>query len=199
MGQRLIGLPIEVGLRAARLGLRAAKLPLEVIGALRGQDGPAGRGGAAVRDEAPPSTRDEARADIRPQAAPGRPAPVRREPPVRSPNGTTGSAAVPTPSLDGGAVEAAESEHVSEEPNLVAESADQGAEDGAHAEIDVAEPWDGYSRMTAREVEQRLGTATAEEVAVVRLYEATHKARQSVLRATERAMTRQAAERRRPG
>ncbi len=41
---------------------------------------------------------------------------------------------------------------------LVRESAEPGAEDGAGASVTVAEPWEGYSGMNAREVVARLST-----------------------------------------
>jgi len=176
MGQRLIGLPLSVGMRAARLGLRAARLPLDVVGGLMGR-GDDRNGSDAEVPEADPevkvpgttpgaAARAEAAAPAVPRAAPPEPVIAEDEP-----------------------------GDVSEEPELVAES---GAVESVSAEIDVAEPWDGYARMTVRDIEQRLATATAEEVAVVQLYEQSHKARQSVLRAAERRMNRQAAERRRP-
>ncbi len=47
--------------------------------------------------------------------------------------------------------------HVSEEPELVRESAEPGAEDGAGAAVTVIEPWSGYAQMNAREVIARAG------------------------------------------
>jgi hypothetical protein len=71
--------------------------------------------------------------------------------------------------------------HVSEEPVLVAEVAEQGAEEGAGAEVHVDEPWGGYRAMTAAQIRQRLRTATPAEAAAVSLYEAGGKGRTSVL------------------
>jgi hypothetical protein len=73
--------------------------------------------------------------------------------------------------------------HVSEEPVLVAEVAEAGAEDGAGAELSVAEPWDGYDAMTAAEIRRRLREADAATAAAVRLYEAANKGRSTVLAA----------------
>jgi hypothetical protein len=91
-------------------------------------------------------------------------------------------AARPRRRTNGGAPPLApEPSHVSEEPELVAEVADRGAEEGAGAEVHVDEPWEGYDRMTAAAIRGRLrmeGTAVA---ATVRLYEAAHKGRSSVL------------------
>lgn len=73
--------------------------------------------------------------------------------------------------------------HVSEEPVLVAEVAEDGAEDGAGPELRIDEPWDGYSSMTAAEIRRRLRQADAATVAAVRLYEAANKGRSTVLQA----------------
>ncbi|MBA3261274.1 MAG: hypothetical protein H0T69_02125 [Thermoleophilaceae bacterium] len=82
----------------------------------------------------------------------------------------------------------AEPVHVSEEPVLVAETAEQGAEGGAGPEIHVEEPWPGYNRMTAAEIIARLRTETPVVAAAVSLYEAPHKTRRSVLEAAARSM-----------
>ena len=78
--------------------------------------------------------------------------------------------------------------HVSEEPELVAEFAEPGAEEEAGAEVEIEEPWEGYDRMRAAEITQRLSEASDELVAVVNLYETAGKKRQSILRAAERRM-----------
>ena len=79
--------------------------------------------------------------------------------------------------------------HVGEEPELVAEAAETGAEDGAGAEVAVGEPWPGYDEMTAADIEDRLLTEGPETVAAVSLYEASHKSRASILEAASRTMT----------
>jgi hypothetical protein len=81
-------------------------------------------------------------------------------------------------------------DHVDEEPVLVAEVAEAGAEDGAGPELHVDPPWDGYERMTAADIRDRLAGATPVEVAAVELYESTHKARRTVLDSAERALRR---------
>jgi hypothetical protein len=91
-------------------------------------------------------------------------------------------AARPRRQSNGGAPPvAAEPAHVSEEPELVAEVADRGAEEGAGAEVHVDEPWEGYDRMTAAAIKGRLRTEDTAVAAAVRLYEASHKGRSSVL------------------
>jgi len=76
--------------------------------------------------------------------------------------------------------------HVSEEPELVAEVAEAGAEEGAGAEVHVEEPWPGYNRMTAADITDRLRAAPTVEAAAVSLYEAAGKGRSSVLQAASR-------------
>jgi hypothetical protein len=76
--------------------------------------------------------------------------------------------------------------HVSEEPELVQEVAEPGAEDGAGASVTIEEPWPGYARMTAKQVIERLTDATAAELAAVQLYESINRDRQTVRAAAER-------------
>jgi hypothetical protein len=78
--------------------------------------------------------------------------------------------------------------HVSEEPELVREEAEPGAEDGAGARVTVLEPWDGYAHMNAREVIDRARQASPAELAAVRLYESRHRSRQTVLAAVDRQL-----------
>ncbi|HZU60816.1 MAG TPA: hypothetical protein VE983_07600 [Solirubrobacteraceae bacterium] len=83
---------------------------------------------------------------------------------------------------------AEEPTHVSEEPVLVEEFAEPGAEDGAGAELHIREPWDGYRRMNAREVTARLSGASSAVLAAVLLYESSTQGRQTVLAAVQRQM-----------
>lgn len=78
--------------------------------------------------------------------------------------------------------------HVDEEPVLVADVAEQGAEEGAGAEVHVEEPWEGYDAMTAGEIRSRLADAEPEVAAAVKLYETTRKERTSVLEAADRRL-----------
>jgi hypothetical protein len=78
--------------------------------------------------------------------------------------------------------------HVSEEAELVREFAEPGAEEGAGADVTVSEPWQGYGRMTAKQVIERLGDATPAELAAVRLYESGNRSRQTVLTAVDREL-----------
>jgi hypothetical protein len=79
-------------------------------------------------------------------------------------------------------------DHVDREAVVVAEFADAGAEDGAGAQISVDEPWDGYGQLGARDIVAQLATADAATLAVVRLYEASHRGRRTVLAETDRQL-----------
>jgi hypothetical protein len=79
-------------------------------------------------------------------------------------------------------------DHVDEEVVLVAEVAEEGAEEGAGPELHVDEPWDAYDEMTAPEIRDRLAAADPVLAAAVNLYETTHKSRRTVLEAAERAL-----------
>jgi hypothetical protein len=78
--------------------------------------------------------------------------------------------------------------HVSEEPTLVADFAEPGAQDGAGAQVTVDEPWEGYSQMNAPDLIERLTGATPEELAAVSLYETVHRNREMVISAVERQL-----------
>lgn len=79
-------------------------------------------------------------------------------------------------------------DHVDEQVVLVAEVAEEGAEDGVGPELHVDEPWDAYDEMTAPEIRDRLAAADPALAAAVNLYETTHKSRRTVLEAAERAL-----------
>jgi hypothetical protein len=78
--------------------------------------------------------------------------------------------------------------HVSEEPVLVAEFAEPGAEDGAGSAIAIVEPWDGYDSMRVPDIERELRTAEPTVAAAVKLYEASGRARRGVLAAADRRL-----------
>jgi hypothetical protein len=79
-------------------------------------------------------------------------------------------------------------DHLDEEVVLVAEVAEEGAEDGAGAELHVDPPWDGYDEMTAPEIRDRLVVGDPVLAAAVDLYETTHKSRRTVIDAAERVL-----------
>ena len=52
----------------------------------------------------------------------------------------------------------------------------------------VAEPWEGYARMSAGDVISRLAEAGPAELAAVQLNESAHKQRETVIAAAARAL-----------
>jgi hypothetical protein len=72
----------------------------------------------------------------------------------------------------------------------VAEAADPGAEDGAGAEVRVAEPWEGYRQLHAADVVDRITGADPATLAAVELYELSSRRRQTVLDAVARELER---------
>jgi hypothetical protein len=116
----------------------------------------------SVPPSPPPTTADEAiaRRVEREAAAPVRPVATPPEPPI--------------PAMgDNG--------HVDREATVV-ESIGPAADVGSAITVD--EPWDGYDRMAATAVIERVRGSDPATKAVVRLYEQQHKARATVLRAT---------------
>jgi hypothetical protein len=78
--------------------------------------------------------------------------------------------------------------HVDEGATVVAEFAEDGAEDGAGAEVELAEPWEGYDRLHADELVERIRAASREELAAILLYERANRDRASVLEAADKQL-----------
>lgn len=201
MAGRLITLPLRASLRSAQISLRSAQLMTRAAGGVAGRalsigeqaiglfsPGHVDRAGetkvpadrTAAETTVPPARSAETTIS-RPRV--DRPAtpPAPRVEPIASPT-------EPTVRLGERTVPAAEPRHVSEEPELVEESAEPGAEDGAGADITVIEPWNGYREMSARDVIDRARQASPAELAAIGLYEARHRARQTVLAAVDRQL-----------
>jgi hypothetical protein len=204
MLKTLITVPARIGLGAVRVSLLVTARMLEVAGevaeALISQrQEPAARNGGTpdVGREGSVVEREPPAPGPKPKPAPKRkPAPERdpaaereptaeREPPPPPPD-TTPSAPPPAPA----ATTPPPPEHVSSEPTLVEEVADPGAQDGAGAEVRVEAPWEGYDRLAAKEVIDRLSGAGAAELAAVELYELSGRQRKSVLEAVQRELRR---------
>jgi hypothetical protein len=150
--------PVRLTLRVWELGLSSAASAARLGLELVERESP-----ATVRHPTPPPPADSPRAD----------SPRADSPPADSPP------AVPDELIP---------DHVDEEIVLVAEVAEAGAEDGAGPELRIDEPWEGYDRMAAVEVCDRLIAGSAELAAAVELYESTRRSRRSVLAAAERAL-----------
>lgn len=199
----LLRRPVEIGLRTASIAVRGSLYATERAYAVAGHVVralvPSQHGAATPRGQ---STSDGAAApdgqttSSPPPSAPARadrPEPPSRRDPAEPPEPGT----APTEPGPAGVDSEREAEweptptppaHVSEEPELVEAFAEAGAEDGAGAELRVDEPWEGYGQLTAQDVVARIAAADPEELAAVQLYEATHRKREMVLSAVERAL-----------
>ncbi len=91
----------------------------------------------------------------------------------------------PVPQPTAQSPEPPEPAHVDEGATVVAEFAEGGAEDGAGAEVELAEPWEGYDRLHADELLDRLTDASSELLAAVLLYERSARDRTTVVEAAE--------------
>jgi hypothetical protein len=191
MTTALITFPLRLGLRGARLvagGLGdLAEWSAGLIGVagelVRSRDQDTRDHDRPPRPPAPPSASSPPPASPPPASPPVRkrrtPEPRQTPEPRRTPERR-----VPPP----GPAAAARPEPIPEEPVIVRESADPGAEDGAGAQVRVAEPWSGYDQLGARDVIERLAAATPAELAAVELYEGSKRRRKTVLAAAERRL-----------
>jgi len=191
MAGKIITLPLRVSFQSARLLTR-------VVGGTAGRAlSLAGQAiGAVAPDRPTPRT---APASVPPPERPAEPArrpqprSVRAVSSIRTPRLQTEPARPPgaadkTPKAPPPGAADTTPIHVSEEPELVREVAEPGAENGAGATITVGEPWNGYARMSAKDVVARSRSADQAELAAVRLYESRHRSRQTVLAAVDRAL-----------
>ena len=172
---RLIEVPLQIARHTGAFALSALR---ELAAPLLGH-GPDDRDSGWQRTWEPASARPVGEPPPPPPPpAPPKPAPepvVRRVPKPEPP-----SAPEPEPPAPA---------HVDREAVVVAESADAGAAEGAGATIHVDEPWRGYDMLKARDVAAQLATADAATLAVVRLYESTHRKRRTVLGEIDRRLT----------
>lgn len=171
--------PLRLGLRATTGAIRFATWPARAaVGGLRDRlsdDGPAPPTPRPAPDQAAP----------RPARRPDAPPPAPRAPSAQ----TTAPPARPAPPAPAAAPEASPRDVIEEltalktlddAPELV--ETEGGGSPGAELHVDA--PWDGYERMTAADIVDRLIVADDAEKAVVRLYEQQHKRRKSILAAT---------------
>ena len=167
--------PVRLTLRVWELGLStaadAARLGLELID-------PGGRGSDFAEYRAPSHPGFPGNGgDPQPTRAPAEPPVIVEDaPPARADDAPP---AVPDELIP---------DHVDQEVVLVAETAEEGAEHGAGPELRIEAPWEGYDKMTAADIRDRMSAATAAEAAAVELYESTHKNRRSVMDAAARAL-----------
>ena len=112
------------------------------------------------------------------------PSPKRRRRPPAQPPAPAAPAPPPAPPVSD------KVKTVDDDPVPVAEFGEEGAKEDAGAEVNVAEPWDGYAVQTAAQVRDRLEGADRETLAAVVLYEGFGKSRSSVIQTAERRLTR---------
>jgi len=200
---KLITTPLRITARTAQIALReAGHVSGRAVGAAARVVGVGGTA-AAPPQQAPTAPRRAAGREQRSRArqTAGRRPPAReRRPPAREGRAPARSRAAPPPPAEAPPTEpqtdrppeapAPRAEHVSEEATLVREDAEPGAEDGAGAQVTVAEPWEGYNDLNAQEVIGRLEGASSAELAAVELYEGGNRRRQTVLSAVERQLRR---------
>jgi hypothetical protein len=179
--------PVRLTLRAWELGFSAAASAARLGVELLDPDRPAT---AAERyPPPPPASRGNGGAPDVEGAAPAGPETAATAPAAAdAPEGAATAPAAPDADSPPAIPDELIPDHVDEEVVLVAEVAEEGAEEGAGAELHIDEPWEGYDKMTAPQINDRLAVATAELAATVELYESAGKARRTVLEAAERAL-----------
>lgn len=180
MAGQLITLPLRVWVRSTQLLTRAVGSATELASAVAGRavQAVAPTKPAPAPTPEPPSPQSAAPAADEPPAT-QTPSPADVEQVRRRFDETIAEPA---------AAITEEPVHVSEEPELVRESAEPGVEDGVGAAVTVFEPWSGYTRMNARDVIDRARNASPAELAAVRLYESRNRGRRTVLDAVDRQL-----------
>jgi hypothetical protein len=180
MSGSLVLLPLRLSLRATGLAVRGAREIVERAAGLAG----------LAHDEAPSPDFHTARDEP----------PTRTEPPPRptqtqtaAPTDAAGAAASTLVDrgepVDYDAPAPPEPDHIDTEAELVEEVAEPGAEDGAGAQVHIAEPWAGYRALRAADVIDRLADASPEEVAAIELYELSSRKRRTVIAAAQRELS----------
>jgi hypothetical protein len=202
MTRSLIAVPLRLGLRGAGIAMdgfsavagRALGMAALLVDVVTKDGGPDLDLDGSEHDERPREPEPERREPEREKREPER---ERREPDREAPAPAPTGDASPEPEVSPTPREAdleseppAEPDHVAEEPTLVEEVAEPGAEDGAGAEVHVAEPWDGYREMAADDVIDRITGASSATLAAVELFELSHRNRKTVITAVRRELAR---------
>ncbi|MFZ0090424.1 MAG: hypothetical protein WAL63_13005 [Solirubrobacteraceae bacterium] len=194
MRASLIVTPLRIGVRIAGWAAGGVRIVagqteelLELVGHVLGPDGGPGRD-----EPPPPRTRvaEPVPASVRTETVVADPVPARphvAEPVSAAPREED---VVVTDITEAAEPLATEAAHVSETPELVEEFADPGAQDGAGAEVRIAEPWEDYRSMNAADIVERIAAASREELAAIELYELSGRKRRSVLDAAAAALKR---------
>lgn len=207
MTQKLLTLPFRLGFGAARTAFDISAKTLDISTTL------VETAIGLIRPGGQETEHEQATSDQASSASPSTPAPS--ETPSRQPrtrerreresrvNGGPTTPTVPPPAPTPATVtppeqqpdtpltpeqEAIKTIDEADEAEVVAEFAEPGAEDGAGAQLDVEQPWEGYASMNAGSVIDRLQQADPAQLALVELYEQTHKNRQTVLSAAAKRL-----------
>jgi hypothetical protein len=179
MSGSLITLPLRLSLQATGLAVRGAREIVERAAGLAG----------LTHDEAPlpdfHTAPDEplTRIDL-----PPRPTQTQTAGPQASAGVAQATLVDRGQPVDYDAPAPAESAHIDTDDELVEEVAEPGAEDGAGAQVHIAEPWAGYRELRAADVISRLAAASAEELAAIELYELSGRKRRTVIAAAQREL-----------
>jgi hypothetical protein len=178
----LITLPLRIGVGATRLWLRATGETVAVAADATGRLIDKVTGNRAVAVSTPPIAPQRDVSPTPPEVGPSAPEVGTARTPL------VPDAHVATDTQAGAGMSSADPVHVSEEPELVEQLAESGAEDGAGATIHVNEPWTGYEQLRAEDVIDRLAGASPAELAAIQLYESGNRGRVTVLAAVEREL-----------
>jgi hypothetical protein len=150
MVRDLITLPVRIGAGSTRLALRVAEeaLTLGWKATQRLVEAVAPRPGGPSASPETVEPFDSVRVDVAVA-----PPPSRVEEELHEPAPAPATPAEPLPAApEAETVPPPAPAHVSEEPQLVEEFAEPGAEDGVGAAVHVEEPWEGYAQLTADQV-----------------------------------------------
>src|SRR5215211_2383312 len=194
-------LPLRIGLDAGGLAVRGIRAGAHAIEGLLAGDGGGEPRATGPTVERPPRSERRPRSQRHPRTArPSRPAAAEPAEPVEPVEPAPAEPAATVPAEPAETVPAeptettpAEPAHVEEGTGLVAEFAERGAEEGAGAEVELEEPWEGYDGMPAEEVIGRLDGSSAETLAAVTLYERGRDGRASILEQAELLLHRRIA------
>jgi hypothetical protein len=156
---------------------RPASEPTSAAGASGGVAGTAAAPGAAAAAGAPDPTAASAATRARRTVRQGE----RRASDVRPPRTTPARSRTEPSRAEVDRRRAEQREETTTPETRLAETEGSAA---PTATIRVDEPWDGYGRMKAPDIVDRVGSADQATKAVVRLYEQTHRKRKSILDAT---------------
>jgi hypothetical protein len=187
----LITLPLRIGIGATRLWLRATTEAVAVAADATGRLIDKATGNRQVAEPIPGTMPER---DVTPSEDEMTSSdavldtPVVNDPPVEADTSVVSDRPVEADTPATAEAPPAEPVHVSEEPELVEEIAEPGAEDGAGASLHVREPWSGYAQMKAEDVIDRLAGSTPAVLAAIQLYENGNRGRVTVLDAVEREL-----------